>query len=111
MECAMAKVSEMTGMTYTLYADRLFPAGQRDAMERKMPDGTVVRSSIDRDGKPQYSAFDAKGKPLKITRLRLSNGGPEGAGNAFMSPEDKCYFCFCDDNHCQCTPEACPDLP
>jgi hypothetical protein len=92
--------------TYSLHSEPLFPPGLTHSSEHKLENGTVILATSDKDGNVRYSAHDANGNPLKIKRIRLSNGAPRHG-----LAEAKCYFCFCDDNHCQCSPEPCPDPP
>jgi hypothetical protein len=78
--------------------------------ERRLADGTVVTATVE-DGKIiGYTARDKNGKSLEVVRLRMTSGHPPDYRDDSASVLENCWFCFCDDNHCQCTPEPCPEL-
>lgn len=81
------------------------------SIERHLADGTVVTAIVE-DGKiVGYTARDKNGKSLQVVRLRMTSGHPPNYREDSASFGKSCWFCFCDDNHCQCTPEPCPDPP
>jgi hypothetical protein len=77
------------------------------SVERRLADGTVVTAFVE-DGKIMgYTARDKNGKSLEVVRLEMTPGDPQGYRGDRASAKS-CWFCFCDDTHCQCDPEPCP---
>jgi len=74
--------------------------------EKRLPDGTVITAIVENSRIVGYTARDATGKPREFSILTVSSGGPPGTDPILRG---KCYFCFCDDTHCQCDETACPD--
>jgi hypothetical protein len=79
--------------------------------ERHFADGTVVTATIENGKISGYAARDKNGRSLTVVLLRMTSGGPPGFPQDSAVARETCWFCFCDDNHCQCDPATCPDPP
>ena len=79
--------------------------------ERRLANGTVVTATIENGKILGYTARDKNGRSLPVTLLQMAPGGPPGSAQDSALAAESCWFCFCDDNHCQCEPATCPDPP
>lgn len=80
-------------------------------VERPLPDGGIVTATFKKGAIVSYAARDENNKPLSVLLLKMEPGEPVNSGFSITAPAKECWFCFCDDDHCQCTPERCPDPP
>jgi hypothetical protein len=106
-------ISSPTIHSIKLLGEALFAGVTVDdgQVERPLPDGGIVIATYKDGAIVEYAAYDKDKNPLTVFLLKMVPGEPLDDASPLAPIAKSCWFCFCDDNHCQCTPDRCPDPP